>query len=273
MAGGVDQADNDVTTIFNYSADTNGPVAGPPGTPSGSWGLSANLSVARHGLALSNPPGVTNFLPSANAGRDADQDAIAMFIFQGIRSARAPVPAADAAAKRGRKLFSQVGLVVPKMSCATCHGGAKWTRSIVDYPTPPSLEIGLGLGNERVIGAELRQTKTQGPAGSPRPGVLIDVGTFTLGGGRENEIRANITDVSQAINPLGSNGFNIPSLLSLHETAPYFYSGLAQTLEEVLNGSQDGNGGTRVHFVTDPNQRADLIRFLRSIDGTTPAFP
>jgi hypothetical protein len=101
------------------------------------------------------------------------------------------------------------------------------------------------------------------------------VGTFTPNspGGRVNEIRFNPADISQAIAPLGANGFNIPSLLSVHETRPYFYSGLAQTLDQVLDGSQDANGGTRQHFVTDPAQRADLIAFLRSIDQTTPIFP
>ncbi len=101
------------------------------------------------------------------------------------------------------------------------------------------------------------------------------MGTFTpnAAGGRTNEIRFNGADVSQAIAPLGANGFNIPSLLSVHETAPYFYSGLAQTLDEVLNGSRDGNGGTQHHFVANATQRAQLIAFLRSIDGTTPVFP
>ena len=103
--------------------------------------------------------------------------------------------------------------------------------------------------------------------------MLINVGTFTLGGGRINEVRFNGADISQAIAPLGANGFNIPSLLSAHETAPYFYSGLAQTLEEVLNGSQDSFGGVRHHFVLSPTQRADLIAFLRSLDSTTPIFP
>src|SRR6185436_7153436 len=98
------------------------------------------------------------------------------------------------------------------------------------------------------------------------------VGTFAAAG-RTNEIRANSADVSQAIAPLGANGFNIPSLLSVGETAPYFYAGLAQTLANVLDGSQDGNGGTRHHFVTDPSTRADLVVFLRSIDATTTTFP
>jgi cytochrome c peroxidase len=212
--------------------------------------------------------GVTNFLPARNGGRSAFQDALALFVSR-IRTARAPVPASDPAATRGRALFGQVGLVVANSSCVTCHGGPKWSRSRVDYPAPPSPELNLGFGNERVIGAELRQTQAQGA------NVLVNVGTFVANtaGGRVNEIRANGADAGQAIAPLGANGFNIPSLLSVYETAPYFYSGLAQTLTEVLDGSRDGNGGTRHHFVTDAAQRADLVAFLRSIDQSTPIFP
>jgi DNA-binding beta-propeller fold protein YncE len=267
VVGGTDGAGADQTTVLEYTVGTNGPVAGPKGTPSGAWVTRANLSAARRALQLSNPPGVTNFLPARNTGRDARQDAIETFIIRNIRSSRSPEDPNSAGPLNGRRLFGQVGLVAPGFSCATCHGGPKWTRSIVDYMPPPSPDIGLGLGNERVIGAELRQTATQGP------NVLINVGTFTLGGGRENEIRFNGADIGQAIAPLGANGFNIPSVLSVHETAPYFYSGLAQTLEEVLNGSQDTFGGVRHHFVVDPAQRADLIHFLRSIDQTTLTFP
>jgi hypothetical protein len=172
-----------------------------------------------------------------------------------------------------------VGLVTAGVSCATCHGGPRWTRSTVDYTAPPSAEIGLGLGNQRVIGAELRVTATQpnlfpnsalGPG--QFPGVLVNVGTFTTTG-RTNELRFNGSDISQSILPLGANGFNIPSLLSVHETRPYFYSGLAQTLTNVLDGSVDGNGGTQVHFVANAVQRAQLVQFLLSIDQTTPTFP
>ena len=211
---------------------------------------------------MSSPPGVTNFLPARSGGRDARQDAIATWIATKVRSSRAPLTATDAGVATGRTLFGQTGLTGFTSSCATCHGGAKWTRSTVDYTPPPS--------PAQVVGAELRTTGTQPGL---FPGVLINVGTFTLGGGRENEIRSNLADISQAVAPLGANGFNIPSLLSVHETAPYFYSGLARTLEEVLNGSQDTFGGTRHHFVTSPADRAALIAFLRSIDDTTPTFP
>ena len=155
--------------------------------------------------------------------------------------------------------------MVAGFSCASCHGGAKWTRSIVDFDFPPSPDLGLGLGEEQVIGAELRRTAKQ------ENGVLTNVGTFTTTG-RSNEIRFNGADISQAIAPLGANGFNAPSLLSVAETGPYFYSGLATTLEQVLDGSFDGNGGVRHHFVANATQRANLIAFLRSIDADTKPF-
>ena len=280
VIGGLDGSGVDQTSIFEYSVANNGTVSGPTGTPSGTWATRANLSLPRRSLGVSTPPGVTNFLPVQSAGRDARQDAISDWIAQSVRAGRAPVSASDAAAMSGRTLFGTTGIVASGFSCASCHGGAKWTRSTVDYVAPPSPETGIGLGNERVIGAELRQTTTQpnsaGPVALPQyPGVLLNVGTFLANApaGRVNEIRFNGADISQAVAPLGANGFNIPSLLSVHETAPYFYSGLAQTLEEVLNGSQDGNGGVRQHFVTSPADRAALIAFLRSIDDTTPIFP
>ena len=273
VIGGIDGTGLDQTTILEYSIGNNGPVVGPPGTPSGAWVTRGNISTARRGLQVTTPPGVTNFLPVQSGGRDPRQDAIVAYIAANVRSARAPVSASDPGAVAGRQLFQQVGLVVPGFSCETCHGGPKLTRSTVDYTPPPSADIGLGLGNEQVIGAELRRTNTQpntpGPVGPPQfPGVLLNVGTFTLGGGRTNEIRSNLADIGAAAAPLGANGFNIPSLFSVHETAPYFYSGLAQTLEDVLNGSVDGNGGVRHHFVVDSQQRANLIRYLNSIEPT-----
>ena len=267
VVGGIDTAGVDQATVLEYTIGNNGAIAGPAGTPSGTWLTRGNMIGGRRGLGLSIPPGVTNFLTARSSGRDARQDSIAVWVARALRSARPAVAATDPAAVTGRALFGTVGLVQPAFSCATCHGGGKWTRSSRSYVAPPSPEIGLGLGNERVIGAEVRQTSAQGP------NVLLNVGTFTLGGGRTNEVRFNGADISQAINPLGGNGFNIPSLLSVGETAPYYYNGLAQTLAQVLDGSQDGNGGVRHHFVTDPVQRANLIAFLRSIDESTPIFP
>jgi hypothetical protein len=123
------------------------------------------------------------------------------------------------------------------------------------------------------VGAELRQTQDQ-PNDAAHTGVLVDVGTFD--DGRLNEIRFNLADVSNLVSPLGANGFNIPSLLSVHSTPPYFHNGMAETLEQVLDGSFDGAGSSTlssVHNVTDSTDRANLIEFLRSIDETTTTFP
>jgi hypothetical protein len=275
--GGIDAASTDQSTIFEYTVANNA-AAGVPGTPTGVWVTRGNLATSRHQPGVANVAGVTNFRPRGNTGRDPRQDAIAAWVQDKVRPARGVGDPTSLSVQEGRALFGAEGLVVAGFSCATCHGGPQWTRSLVDYPAPPSPEVGLGLGDERVIGAELRQTLTQNPAfpaSGDFPGVLVNVGTFVANsaGGRVNEIRANAADPGQAITPLGANGFNIPSLLSVNETAPYFYSGLAQTLAQVLDGSQDNNGGVRHHFVTNAVLRSRLVEFLKTIDKTTPIFP
>jgi cytochrome c peroxidase len=72
----------------------------------------------------------------------------------------------------------------------------------------------------------------------------------------------------------GALGFNPPSLLGLAATAPYFHSGAAQTLEEVLaNGPHRTAGSPGRDLFTDPNNRALMVKFLRSIDANKPFFP
>src|SRR5262249_13443916 len=68
VMGGIDDTGADQATILEYTVPNNGPTAGPPGTPSGSWATRGNLSVARHGLSVSTPPSVTNFLPVQSSG-------------------------------------------------------------------------------------------------------------------------------------------------------------------------------------------------------------
>src|SRR5439155_7674845 len=139
VIGGVDNTGTDQATVFEYTINTNDAgVTGVPGTPSGAWINRGSLSVARRGLQVSTPPSVTNFLPFRSAGRDPRQDSIAVWVAAKVRSARAPVPATDPGAQAGRTLFGQTGLVVAGFSCATCHGGPRWTRSTVDYTAPPS---------------------------------------------------------------------------------------------------------------------------------------
>jgi cytochrome c peroxidase len=75
--------------------------------------------------------------------------------------------------------------------------------------------------------------------------------------------------------------FRTPSLLNVAQTAPYFHSGLVQTLDEVLRFYNQG-GGTEGTFAgkKSPHIRPlglteteleDLAEFLRSLTGKTPA--
>ena len=268
LFGGVDAAGAETATSFEYNPAANpaGGTAGAAGTPAGVWAAKASLPQPARGVGVGNAPVVANFLVNANTGRDPRQDAINEWIKRAVRSLVAPNRSVDVSA--GRTLFATPGLTgVAGVSCASCHGGEKWTRSVIDFVAPPSPD--LRRGDQEVIGAELRTTLSQ-------PAVLFDVGTFVaFTAGRLNESRFNATDVGQRVNALGGNGFNIPSLLSVASTAPYYHSGAAATLGEVLDGSQDGNGASllkSVHRVTDPTQRQTLIEFLRSIDETTPTF-
>ncbi|HEX6810304.1 MAG TPA: hypothetical protein VF384_01660 [Planctomycetota bacterium] len=271
VIGGVDENSLDAATVFelNPGANPAGGTPGAPGTPSGVWTAKANLPAALRSAQASTPPPVANFLPARSAGRDPRQDAIAEWIRRVVRTPIAPgKDASPASVQEGRDLFGQSDLTVVGMSCASCHGGAKWTRSTVAYAAPPSAD--LAHGTELVVGAELRRTPAQ-------PSVLFDVGTFVpFTAGRLLESRPNPADVGQRVNALGGNGFNIPSLLGIASSAPYLHHGTARTLEEVLDGSQDGNGNSplrSVHRVGSAAQRQALVVFLRTIDAETAIFP
>jgi cytochrome c peroxidase len=72
----------------------------------------------------------------------------------------------------------------------------------------------------------------------------------------------------------GALGINTPSLLSVFASAPYFHSGAARTLDEVMENvthRSDGTGG--VDTLSSAADRARLVKFLKSIDARTPIFP
>jgi YVTN family beta-propeller protein len=111
--------------------------------------------------------------------------------------------------------------------CAGCHGGPAWTRSALPGPVG-TLAPG---GEEEVLG------------------VLRDVGTFAPGAAG-----------------LGANGFDVPTLLGLHATAPYLHDGSASALAEVLANPRHAPASL-THV-----ERAALAAFLATIDGNTPPF-
>jgi hypothetical protein len=98
---------------------------------------------------------------------------------------------------------------------------------------------------------------------------LENVGTFDPTNPLE------IRDNAAASTAFGRNGFNVPSLLSVNYHAPYLHRGQAQTLEQVFPLHGFGPGGssfpptTTIQTELGDRQRADLLVFLKSIDGTT----
>lgn len=95
-------------------------------------------------------------------------------------------------------------------------------RLTVDGGGVPSIGAPLVAGPSQIVRVDLRAVAAgEIPGRAPR-GIAIN------GSGTRALIRSNAADVSQAISPLGASGFNIPSLLGVHETAPYFHSGLAR---------------------------------------------
>jgi YVTN family beta-propeller protein len=191
-------------------------------------------------------PNVAAFTPLANAGRSqltvngvGGWDAIKAFVQFGIRPPISPVSKTDPNVVAGRSLFIAA-------NCQQCHGGAQWTSSRVRYTPPPS--AGLIVGGQ-IIG-ELRQ-----------------VGTFDPG--FVNEVRQN------AAPPLGADGFNPASLLSLFAfPRTFLHNGRVASLTDVLNNVQHRSAGTGgVDTLTNPADRAFIESFLQSIDAATVPIP
>ncbi len=114
-------------------------------------------------------------------------------------------------------------------NCGSCHGGPAWTVSSLPGPVDS-----LAPNEELEVEA-----------------VLVDVGTYAPGG-----------DI------LGAQGFDIPTLLGLHASAPYLHDGSAATLAAVpTEPAHTGAGFTAA-------ETADLAAFLASIDDSTvPVSP
>jgi hypothetical protein len=115
--------------------------------------------------------------------------------------------------------------------CNACHGGSSWTISQLPG-APGTLDSdGDGMVNS----------------------VLRDVGTYN-----ERDLR-------------GKGGFDVPSLLGIGLTAPYFHDGSAVSLEELLSSGHPLPQGNLPSL--DAAQLADLVRFLRTIGPDTEVIP
>jgi YVTN family beta-propeller protein len=113
------------------------------------------------------------------------------------------------------------------LGCIACHAGPAWTTSALPGPVG-SLSP---TGEVEVVAA------------------LRDVGTFDAAHGG-----------------LGENGFDVPTLLGLHASAPYLHDGSAGSLADVLANP------VHVGRTLSDGEVARLVEFLESIDGQTPSF-
>ena len=110
-----------------------------------------------------------------------------------------------------------------KAGCNACHAGPAWTTSHLPG------EVG-----------------TLAPAGEVVETILHNVGTYNPQ-----------TDI------LGEKGFDVPTLLGLHASAPYLHDGSATSLRDVLSR------GSHVGSNLKMEQIDVLIVFLRTIDEST----
>jgi YVTN family beta-propeller protein len=221
---------------------------------------------AKGAMALANPAvydhGITQ-------GASEALDTQTLWIFVAVRALNQPQPTSVAA---GRTVFAA--------RCASCHGGAKWTKSQIFHRDDPAAQSQNGApldpGVTRLIPAPGLAAPANEFFSFTCNGLTIkyleDVGTFDVN--NPLEIRDNVA----ASTAFGVNGFNVPSLLSINYHAPYLHRGQAQTLEAVfpLHGLGPGASGfpptTTIQTELTALERANLLVFLKSIDGTTPHF-
>lgn len=188
-------------------------------------------------------PNVQDFLPLANGARNQLEvrgvpawDALKAYIQFGVRAPISPVRKDEPEVIAGAAIFKEAG-------CQKCHGGASWTTSRVAFnPPPQAAQITAGQ-----LAAELRPVGTFDPA-------------------LKTEVRQN------AAPPLGAAGFVPPSLLSTFMFADsLLHNGAAATLDQVLENVAHRSAGTgATDTLGDPDRRKKLVRFLLSIDASTP---
>jgi YVTN family beta-propeller protein len=207
--------------------------------------VSGGLGIIVQADGVSQEPNVFNLTPLASANRNqlrirgvGGWDAIKAFVQFGIRAPISPNKN-DPDTAAGRSLFIAA-------NCQQCHGGPQWTSSKVRFLPPPSAAL---ISNGQIIG-ELRKVGTFDPA-------------FF------NEVRQN------AAPPLGADGFVPPSLLSLFAfPQTFFHNGAVDTLDAVLANVTHRSAGTGgVDTLSNAADRAKIVKFLLSIDASTPSVP
>jgi YVTN family beta-propeller protein len=291
--------------VLNYSAifdeiedfeinirNVSGP--GPLATPVPcSEGAPNTTNDPNHGLLIGDngninlPPCVINAFAKANANRPQltvtlpgssvavpALTAMRDWVRFAIRTPNGPLvtTATQTQVQQGRELFQQAG-------CTTCHFGGKWTLSTRDFTPPPAA-------------TEIFTERTPPPVFGNPVGAqylnrfLRDIGSFNLGvPGSNNPFGNNIGGAEKnetGLDALGIDynndgkgiGFNVPSLLGIYASPPYYHNGACETLACVLSNVKHRTANGRLpDRLADPAQQAAVVRFLETIDADTAPLP
>jgi len=195
-----------------------------------------------------------------------------------VATVRAPIMPAPSASAEGN------GRAVFTANCASCHGGAKWTKSrtaglyqdnplLQVDPVGPAFFTGVGQND---AGVELKgpQVVSVTRAGKPKLLMLDSVGTFNPASPIEIRGAAAVAgQTTQGFLPFGLGGFNSPSLLGVAYSGPYFHDGSSHTLEDVAARHRLGDAPATIASALSATDLADLLAFVRSIDDGTTTMP
>lgn len=223
-------------------------------------------------------------------------DAMTDWVATVVRAPTMPDPADARQYTEGRAVFVSY--------CASCHGGAKWTKSRTspvydDNPTFAADPLGANFFAQNKQPPVDARVTAAGPTivrvTDPAAGTLnlIDiVGTFdakgvlelrgagAIGGGvisiaGDPNFGVDVARQStQGFAALGAAGYNTPSLLGVAYHAPYLHDGSAPTLADVYERHTlpDADAATPdplIAQVVNSTGRAALTVFLESIDDDT----
>ncbi len=195
-----------------------------------------------------NPAAVFNHGPTQGVSEALDDETL------WIQSVRPLLMPQQANVTAGRTVFQD--------NCASCHGGPKWTKSQILYRDNPTLVAGAlrdpGVTLAASGGGQIQSFTLDGKT------LTYLEKTATFNDTNPLEIKANGTKA------LGVDGFNVPSLLGVRFSAPYLHNGSATILADVFT-QHKLNGGT-IDDQLSKTQKADLLKFLNTIDGRTEPF-
>ncbi|MCA8950922.1 MAG: hypothetical protein KDE27_15565 [Planctomycetes bacterium] len=186
-----------------------------------------------------------------------------------LRVLNRPTDLEPSAVAHGRSLFIQ--------SCASCHGGTKWTRATRQFDALRWLDPAFA-GTSPATPNLLNPAASVIAAFDNNDDLVFEtllvepsVGADTLDLANPIEIRGAGAAIGKASAGLAAS-FVPPSLFDVRNTAPYGHHGRAQTLPAVFEARTAGGLGHPDFGLLAPDL-ADVLTFLLAIDASQPILP